>query len=573
MLTRTLPVAALLILCGSSPIQAQSGWTPTPARHGMVATSHYLASEVGRDVMMNHGGNAVDAAVAAAFALAVVYPSAGNIGGGGFMLYHGADGMATSFNFREKAPLAASSRMYLDDEGEIWNKSNHEGLLSVGVPGTVAGLKLAHDRLGSLPWKDLVQPAIDLAETGFPVDWYLRRFMEWVEEHRVKVPSTARVFLDSTGAAIEPGEMLRQSNLAATLRRVQAEGKDGFYKGETARLIVQFMRENGGLITHEDLARYEAVEQPPLKGTYRGHHVYGMAPPSSGGVAVIEMLNILEGYELSELGHNSAAYMHVLTEAMRRAYADRALHLGDPLFNPDMPVDRLISKEHAALLRSTIDMNRASVSDSVYFNDSYESPETTHISVLDSMGNAVSLTYTLEYSYGSKIVVDGAGFLLNNEMGDFNAVPGSTNARGRIGTRPNLIEPEKRMLSSMSPTIVTRNGVPFLVIGSPGGRTIINTVLQVVLNVLDHNMNIAEAINAGRFHHQWFPDTTYVEPFAISPDTWKLYESLGHATKVRTYRGKPSTQGQAMGILIDPGDGMIYGAADSRGLTSRAVGY
>ncbi|MDX1429850.1 MAG: gamma-glutamyltransferase family protein, partial [Rhodothermales bacterium] len=386
-------------------------------------------------------------------------------------------------------------------------------------------------------------------------------------------PSTAAVFLDPERNAHEPESVLRQPDLAATLRRIQEDGHDGFYGGDTARLLVSFMRENGGLITLEDLRRYRAVEQPPIHGTYRGLDVYSMAPPSSGGIVLLEMLNILEGFNLRQMGHNSALYMHVLTEAMRRAYADRAGFLGDPDFNPDMPVDRLISKQHADALRSTISLFEASVSDSAAFNDAYGGEQTTHISIVDSMGNAVSLTYTLEESYGSKIVVDGAGFLLNNEMGDFNPVPGSTTTRGRIGTKPNLVEPEKRMLSNMTPTILARDGSPIIVIGTPGGRTIQNTVLQVILNVVDHQMDIAEAILAGRFHHQWLPDTTYIEYRAITPDTWRLYEMFGHPARIRTSRGEPSSQGQAMGIYVDSERNLIYGAADTRGFNARALGF
>ncbi|MDX1741846.1 MAG: gamma-glutamyltransferase, partial [Rhodothermales bacterium] len=355
--------------------------------------------------------------------------------------------------------------------------------------------------------------------------------------------------------------------LAHTLRRIQQDGHDGFYSGETARLVGEYMRDHGGLITEEDLARYRAVEQPPTHGTYRGHDVYSMAPPSSGGTVLTEMLNILEGYELKALGHNSAQYLHLLTEAMRRAYADRARYLGDPDFNPDMPVELLTSKEYASRLRKSIELSRASVSDSIWFNDWFESPETTHISIVDGQGNAVSMTYTLEHSYGSKIVVDGAGFLLNNEMGDFNPIPGRTTSSGLIGTRANLVEPEKRMLSSMTPTIVAKNGNPLLVIGTPGGRTIINTVLQVILNVIDHGMDVAAAVEAGRIHHQWLPDTTRFEKWAISPDTRRLYEAMGHTVKLR------ESQGSANGILIDRAKGLLYGAADSRGFDSRSVGY
>jgi gamma-glutamyltranspeptidase/glutathione hydrolase len=561
----------LLLLGLFSPIAlsiapAQSGRTPAPARNGMVVSSHYLASEIGRDVLES-GGNAVDAAVATAFALAVTLPSAGNIGGGGFLVYHGADGTTTSFNFREKAPLAATERMFLDERGNIRENSNHEGALSVGVPGTVAGLALAHQRLGSKPWAELVEPAVRLAADGFPSTWAMQDYLEWVQKNAAKYPSTARAFLKPGLTRYEPGEPWKQPDLARTLGRIRDHGRDGFYKGETARLFAAFMKANGGLITEEDLAHYEAVEQPLTHGTFRGYDIYSMAPPSSGGVALAEMLNILEGYDLKTMGHNSARYLHVLTEAMRRAFADRARHIGDPAFNPDMPVARLISKEYAAELRATIDLEAASISDPALFNEAYESDETTHFSVVDAAGNAVSLTYTLENSYGSSLVVEGAGFLLNNEMGDFNPVPGKTTEDGQIGTTPNLVAPGKRMLSSMTPTIVARDGKPVLIIGTPGGRTIINTVLQVTLNVLEHGMDIGQAIEAPRIHHQWLPDRTLVEEWGISPDTRTIYQAAGH--KMHTV----SAIGHAMGIYIDIEEKMIYGAADSRAFDGRAVGY
>lgn len=549
------------------PAFAQSGRLPAPAKNGMVVSSHYLASEVGNEVLMQ-GGNAMDAAVATAFALAVTLPRAGNIGGGGFIVYHGADGEVTAFNFREKAPLAATQTMFLNSQGRVKNNSNHDGPLSVGVPGTVAGLALAHERLGSMPWDDLVAPSVSLAEDGFPFSWEMLPFVEMLSKRPKAYPSTSKVFLKPGNKPYEPGEILKQPDLAQSLMRIQKEGHDGFYKGETARLVEQFMKVNGGLITKEDLARYEAVEQAPIHGTYRGYDIYSMSPPSSGGVALVTMLNILEEYDLKKMGHNSAEYVHLITEAMRRAFADRAEFVGDPAFNPDMPLDWLTSKEHAAELRKGISMQTASKSDSSRFNNQpYESEETTHFSVVDAEGNAVSLTYTLEYSYGSRLVVDGAGFLLNNEMGDFNAIPGYTDSRGRIGTPPNLVAPEKRMLSSMTPTIVAKDGKPLIVIGAPGGRTIINTVLQVILNVVDHDMNMGEAVEAGRVHHQWLPDRTVIEKWSLSPDTRRLYELLGHEVVVR------SAMGRAMGIFIDYDKGLVYGAADSRSFDGEAVGH
>lgn len=564
---RTL-LTTVLVLLTALPAWAQGGRLATPARHGIVVSSHHLASAVGNDIL-KQGGNAVDAAVATAFALAVTLPSAGNLGGGGFLVYHGDNGDVTTFNFREKAPLAATETMYLGPDGEIFDDANHEGILSVGVPGTVAGLWLAHQKLGSLPWADLVQPAVRLAEEGFPIPWS----MEWIfpriqalAEKSDLYAATAATFLKD-GEPYEPDDLWQQPDLARTLARIRDHGRDGFYQGETARLIADFMRKHGGLITEEDLAKYEAQQLKPVHGTYRGYDVYGMAPPSSGGIATVTMLNILEGFDLEKIGHNSALYLHLLTEAMRRAFADRAYYVGDMDFNPDLPLDWLLSKGHADTLRQSIDLFRASVSDSARFNMAYESEETTHFSVVDAEGNAVSLTYTLEYSYGSRIVVEGAGFLLNNEMGDFNPIPGRTTTRGLIGTPPNLIVPEKRMLSSMTPTIVAKDGKPLLLIGSPGGRTIINTVLQVILNVIDHDMTVAEAIEAPRIHHQWLPEATYLERLGFSPDTIRLFEMMGHEVR---YRG---SQGRAMGIYIDPDTGLRYGASDSRSFTGGAVGH
>ncbi|NNE33673.1 MAG: gamma-glutamyltransferase, partial [Rhodothermales bacterium] len=525
-------VAAVLLLSTSYCVfpadsNAQSGRIPAPAKNGMVVSSHHLASQIGMEVLRD-GGNAIDATVAVALAEAVVLPSAGNIGGGGFIVYHGADGTVTTFNFREKAPAAATERMFLGEDGKIADNSNHEGLLSVGVPGTVAGLALAHERLGSKKWADLVQPSVDLAKKGFPSTWAMQGFLRGLQQNIDRYPTTAAAFLKNGTDIYEPGELFKQPDLAASLDRIKKHGRDGFYKGKTARLLAEFMAANGGLITEADLASYEAEELQPIRGTYDEYDIYAMAPPSSGGVALVEMLNILEPYPLKELGHNSANYLHLLTEAMRRAYADRAEFIGDPNFNPDMPVKRLISKEYADELRKNISPYMASVSDSSRFNRAYESEETTHFSVVDAEGNMVSMTYTLEYSYGSRITVPGAGFLLNNEMGDFNPVPGTTTTSGRIGTKPNLVEPGKRMLSSMTPTIVARDGKPVLAVGSPGGRTIINTVLQVVLNVVEHDMNVARAVEAPRIHHQWLPDRTSFEEYGFSIDTKRLYESFGH---------------------------------------------
>ncbi len=563
--------ALIFFLCFSltSTLFSQTGRQPVRAEEGMVVTSHHLASQVGNDIL-KQGGNAIDATVATAFALAVTLPSAGNIGGGGFIVYHGGDGKQTAFNFREKAPLAASRDMFLGPDGKIRDNSNHEGLLSVGVPGTVAGLYMAHQKMGKLPWTTLLEPAIDLAENGFPSTYYMNWFVNWVKNNKEEYPSTAKVFLKEGNELYKPGENWKQPELAETLKRIKSDGADGFYKGSTAKLIEDFMKANGGLITREDLAIYKAEELQPIKGTYRGHDIISMPPPSSGGVAIIEMLNILEGFNVKEMGHNSAMSLHVLTEAMRRAFSDRAQYIGDPNFNPQMPLNKLTSKEYADRLRNTIELGKASVSDSGNFNAAHlspESPETTHISVIDGEGNAVSMTYTLEASYGSRMVVEGAGFLLNNEMGDFNPIPGYTNSRGLIGTDPNLVEPEKRMLSSMTPTIVAKEGKPLFIIGSPGGRTIINTVLQVIVNVIDHDLDIAKAIESPRIHHQWLPDITSFESWGISPDTQALYENMGHNVRF------VNSQGQAMGIYIDHSSGVIFGSADTRSYDGGAIGH
>jgi len=561
-------IALILGICllGASLTALAGGKVSVRGKNGIVASTSRFASEAGIQVLKD-GGNAVDAAVAVAFTLAVTWPSGGNIGGGGFLVYYGADGFATTFDFREKAPLAASENMFLDDNGAISDQSNHLGILAVGVPGTVAGLELAHKRLGTLPWKDLLVPAVRIARDGMPLSWHLHDAFKNRKERWEKYPSSARVFLKSDGSFYEPDDNWAQPDLAATLERIQFDGKDGFYAGETASLITDFMAKNGGIITLEDLDLYEAVEREPIRGTYRGYEIVSMPAPSSGGTILVEMLNILEGFDLRKMGHNSAQYMHLLTETMRRAYADRAEYLGDSDFNEDLPVERLTSKSHAAKLRDSIDLKHASVSDPAKFTLAYESDQTTHFSVVDRFGNMVSLTYTLEWAYGSGIVVEGAGFLLNNEMGDFNAQPGITDAKGRIGTRANLIEPQKRMLSSMTPTILAKDGVPIMATGSPGGRTIINTSLQTILNVIDHDMTIAQAVEAGRLHHQWLPDRTDIEKHSFSADSMRLFENMGHDIR------EVDAIGQAMIVYHDVESQVYHGAADSRAPDGAAVTY
>lgn len=554
-------VAILSLLLSSALLAATQ---PVRARRGMVVSQNQVASRVGARVL-EEGGNAVDAAVATAFALAVIHPTAGNIGGGGFLLFRPAQGDPVAFDFREAAPKAATPDMFLRD-GLYDRVVHHDGYLSIGVPGTVAGLHLAWKQRGRLPWKRLVGPAIALARDGFVVTPGLSSSLKSVLPQMNKYPASLRQF-SKDGVPYEPGEMLRQPDLARTLERIAERGPAGFYEGETADLIVKEMRAGGGLITAEDLLKYRTVERVPLRGSYRGVEITAMPPPTSGGTALIEMLNILEGYEIGDLGFGSAAVLHLMVESMRRAYADRARHLGDPEFNRDMPIARLIAKEYAAALRKTIDRAQASPSSPASFEWPAESDETTHLSVVDRDRGAVALTFTLEGGYGSRIVVPGAGFLLNNEMGDFNAGPGLTDDKGLIGTPPNLAAPGKRMLSSMTPTILSRDGKLLMVTGSPGGRTIINTVLQTILNVVDFGMNVQEAVDAPRIHHQWLPDRVSYERHGVSPDTLSILKSLGHIlTPVRS-------QGIVQAIVYDAQTDFLEAGSDRRDPDGGAVGW
>ncbi len=555
-------IVSLVIFIMPNQVAAQ-----TYARNGMVSSSSLIASEVGRDILKK-GGNAIDAAVATAFALAVTWPSAGNIGGGGFIVFMDKEGVVTTFDFREKAPINATNDMFLGDDGEILNNSNHSGGLSIGVPGTVAGLFKAQQKYGKLKWKEVVQPAVTLAKDGFAFSWTLyNHSISFKERYAESIPEFSKFLLKEDGSLREPGTLWKQTDLASTLERIRDHGRDGFYKGETAEKLVKFVNSQGGIFSKEDLLKYEAIERKPVKGNYRGYEVYSMPPPSSGGVTMIEMLNMLENYDIEKMGFNSAEYIHLLSEVMRRAYASRAEFLGDPDFNPDMPVDKLLSKSYAKSLIATIDMQKASVSDSSKFGQIYDGENTTHLSVLDKDGNAVSLTYTLENSYGCKLIAEGLGFLLNNEMGDFNPVPGVTQRNGQIGSKPNLVQPEKRMLSSMTPTIIAKDGKPYLIIGSPGGRTIINSVFQTVLNVLDHKMNIKTAIEAGKIHHQWLPDQIRYEAYAINADTHKLLESMGHDLR------NVGNIGSLMGIIYDSKTGIISGASDSSASDGGVAAY
>jgi gamma-glutamyltranspeptidase/glutathione hydrolase len=556
-------VVVVAVACAVMPAATGAVSVPVRAQKAMVASQNEIASRIGADVIRD-GGTAVDAAVATAFALAVVHPTAGNIGGGGFLVYRPAKGEAAAYDFREMAPARSSPTMFLK-EGKYDSDLHHNSHLSVGVPGTVAGLHLAWKEQGKLPWKRLVEPAIVLARDGFTVTDGLSRSLKSVLGQMQKYPASLAQF-SKNGVPYEAGETLKQPDLARTLDRIAIQGPAGFYEGETALALEKEMLANGGLITRQDLRSYRAIRRAPVTGSYRGYQVIGMPPISSGGVGLIEMLNILEGYDLASMGPASAAAVHVMSEAMKRAYSDRARYLGDPDFVKDMPLARLLSKDYAAELRKTIDRSRTKPASPTTFEWPRESDETTHISIVDGDRNAVAMTYTLEQGYGSKITVPGAGFLLNNEMGDFNAGPELTNAEGLIGTTPNLAAPGKRMLSSMTPTILARDGQPFMATGSPGGRTIINTVLETIVAVVDFGMNAQEAVDAPRFHHQWLPDRISYEKYGLSADTVAELEKRGHALQ------PGAAQGVAQVIIYNAREDMLEGGSDRRAADGAAVG-
>ena len=553
----------LIAAVAISSLTLQAGSVPQRARLGMVITQSDIASQVGFEVIKN-GGNAIDAVVATGLALAVTHPTAGNIGGGGFIVYRPASGEPAAYDFREVGPSRSSPEMWLTD-GKYDFEKHHNSHLSVGVPGTVAGLHLAWTEAGSKPWKELVAPAIKLARDGFEVSHGLARSLAGQLDDFKKYPASLAQF-SKNGKPYEQGDILKQPDLARTLTRIADQGPAGFYEGETAALIEKEMRANNGLITMADLKAYQAKKRAVVKGTYRGYDVIGMPPPSSGGMAVIQMLNVLEGYDLKANGYGSAKNIHLTAEAMRRAFADRARYLGDPDFEKDIPLPMLISKDYAAQQRKSINPDKASKSSTTSFTWTSESPETTHVSIVDAKRNAVAMTYTLEYGYGSRIVVPGAGFLLNNEMGDFNAAPGLTDERGLIGTNPNLARPGKRMLSSMAPTIVSRDGQLVMVTGTPGGRTIINTVLTTILNVIDYGMNAQEAVDAGRMHHQWLPDRINIERFGFSADTIKMLRDMGHTIN------EGNNQGAAQVIVFNQKDNMLEGGVDRRPPDGGAAG-
>ena len=538
---------------------------PVFARSGMVASQEALATRIGVAILRD-GGNAVDAAVAVGFALAVTLPRAGNLGGGGFMLVHDQKTCKTvAIDYREKAPAAAKRDMYLDDKGEVIKDKSRFSPHAVGVPGTVAGLALAHERYGRLPFHRLVQPAIRLARDGIIVTPGLAASLIRGQKRLSKHPASRAVFFKRDGSAYEAGERLTRPDLARTLAAIAERGGEAFYEGATAQKIAAYMAEIGGAITLDDLKAYRAIVREPVRGSYRGFEIRSMPPPSSGGVHLVQLLNILEGVPLKELGHNSAAAIHMMVEAMKLAYADRAEHLGDPDFW-QVPLKGLTSKKYAASLRDLIDAKRARPAQEIRAGKpaAYESNETTHYSIVDKDGNAVSNTYTLNFSFGSGLMAPGTGVLLNNEMDDFSAKPGVPNAYGLLGGEANAVAAGKRPLSSMTPTIVLQDGQAYLVTGSPGGSRIITTVLQIILNVIDHQMNIAAASAAPRIHHQWLPDHIRVEP-GLSVDTMTLLRARGHSFKQRWSMG--STQS------IMRLEGGLLGASDPRRLGALTLGY
>ncbi|MFO7524186.1 MAG: gamma-glutamyltransferase [Ignavibacteriaceae bacterium] len=538
---------------------------PIAGKNGMVVSASEIASKVGVEILKN-GGNAVDAAVAVGFALAVTHPSAGNLGGGGFMVIRLNNGLTTSIDYRETAPDAAHPDLFLDEDKNPVPDMSSTGVTSTGVPGSVAGLIYALNKYGTMKLETVIQPAIDIAYNGFELDYRLTNSINYTLEEFKKYPSSYKIF-SKDGESFKAGDIFVQKDLANTLSLIKYFGTDGFYKGEVADLFVKQVSESGGWITHKDLENYKPVERKPVSGSFRGNDIISMGPPSAGGIVLIQILNILENYNFGREEWGSSGYIHKLVEAMKYAYADRSKHIGDPDFY-DVPQDKLLSKEYAKEIFDKIN-DIATPSELIFPTDLLsvnESEETTHYSVVDKFGNAVSTTTTINSGYGSKVVVEGAGFLLNNEMDDFSIQPGVPNQFGLTGGEANKIEPNKRMVSSMTPTIILKDNEPYLIVGSPGGSTIMTVVLQVILNVLEFEMNIQQANDLPRFHHQWLPDRIYFEPFGLAEDVKNNLIGRGH------FIGFERVLGRMDAILIDKKNGIYYGATDRRGYGA-AVGY
>jgi len=580
--------ALILLLMAAAAVggapRALGSTEPVHAQHGIVVSSHELASQAGVE-MMQAGGNAVDAAVAAGFTLAVVHPAAGNLGGGGFMLIRMSDGQTHFLDYREKAPEAATRDMYLDAQGHVIEGASEYGYKAIGVPGSVAGMVYAEQKYGKLTLKQVMAPATRLAREGYALTWAEARDLH--DKYLGKFAESRRIF-QRDGKYYQPGELFRQPQLARTLERIAAK-PDDFYHGTLARELAAAMQKGGGLITADDLAHYEVKEREPVRGTYRGYEIISAPPPSSGGTVLIESLNILEGYDLARMGDRSAQAIHYTTEAFRRGFFDRAEFLGDPDFSK-IPVAQLIDKKYAAAWRSSIDANQASASQELkrpaIFSEleqyaaahpqpmeNHESPHTTHYSVVDAEGNAVAVTTTINDWFGSRVTAEGLGFLMNDEMDDFSAKPGVPNSDGLIQGAANAIGPGKRPLSSMTPTIVVRDGRTLLVLGSPGSSKIITTVANVLMGVIDYGMNIQEAVNAPRFHNQWLPDVLNVERW-FSPDTVQALEKMGYHVQFGLHEGADASSywSDAECIAIDPRTGERLGASDGRN-NGKAVGY
>ncbi|MEI7188178.1 gamma-glutamyltransferase [Dickeya dianthicola] len=557
------------------------------AKSGMVVTSQHLASQVGVDIL-KMGGNAIDAAVAVGYAQAVVNPCCGNIGGGGFMTIHLADGKDTFINFRETAPAAASANMYLDAEGKVKKDASLYGYLAAGVPGTVLGLETAREKYGKLTRSQVMTPAIKLAREGFILTRGDTDILDTTVKRFKQNPESARIFLHPDGSALQPGDKLVQTDLAATLQTISDQGPEAFYRGTLPQIIEDAAKKSGGILTAADFANYRVTETQPITCSYRGYQFISSPPPSSGGITMCETLNILEGYDLKSMGFNSAQAIHVMTEAMRHAYMDRNTYLGDPEFVKN-PVDRLLSKAYAAEIRKKIDDTRATPSEQVKPGmEPHEKPETTHYSIVDSQGNAVSTTYTVNGRFGAVVIAPGTGFFLNDEMDDFTVKVGEKNLYGLVQGERNAIAPGKRPLSSMSPSLVTKDGKIFLVLGSPGGSRIISITLQSALNILDFGMLPQEAVDAPRIHHQWLPDEVYYEQRGLSADTLTLLKERGYKMMEQTPWGAtelimvglagvegviPANSGNDSAVSGKVREGYLYGANDSRRPAGAAIGY